>query len=65
MPADFYLWSTLKDIVYHRKLAIFILLQEETEMVYTAILLDNLANIAQAVTCHTNKCLEANDPHFM
>jgi len=42
-PLDFYLWGTLKDVLYHRKLATLEVLQEEIETACPAIHVDNLS----------------------
>ena len=62
-PLDFYLWGTLKDAVYHRKLATLAVLQEEIETTCTAIKVDTLINVAQAVVRRNQKCLDADGNH--
>jgi hypothetical protein len=61
---DFYLWGTLKDVVYCRKLATLVVIQEETETACAAIHMDTSANVAQAVVCRNQKCLDADGIHF-
>jgi hypothetical protein len=63
-PLDFYLWGTLKDVVYCRKLATLAVLREEIEMACTAIDMDTLVNVAEAVVCRNQKCLDADGNHF-
>jgi len=48
-PLDFYLWGTLKDVVYLRKLATLAVLWEEIETACAAIHVDNSVNVAPAV----------------
>ena len=62
-PLDFYLWATLKGVVYCEKLATLAVLWEEIETTCTAIHVDTLVNIAQAVVCHNQKCLDADGNH--
>ena len=63
-PLDFYVWGTLKDVVYRRKLAILAVLREEIETACAAIHVDSLVNVAQAVVRRNQKCLDANGNHF-
>jgi len=63
-PLDFYLWGTLKDVVYRRKLATLVVLREEIEMACTVIHVGTLVNVAQAVVCRNQKCLDADGNHF-
>jgi hypothetical protein len=46
-PLDFYLWGTLKDVVYPRKLVTLAVLREEIETACAAIHVDTLVNVAQ------------------
>jgi len=63
-PLDFYLWGTLKDVLYRRKLATLAVLQEEIETACPAIYLDTFVNVAEAVVRRNQKCLDADDKHF-
>jgi hypothetical protein len=63
-PLDFYLQGALTDVVYCRKLATLAVLREEIETACTAIHVDTLINIAQAVARHNLKCLDADGNHF-
>jgi hypothetical protein len=63
-PLDFYLWGTLKDVVYCRKLATLAVLWEEIETVCAAIHVDTLVNVAQVVVCRNQKCLDTGGNHF-
>ena len=63
-PLDFYLWGTLKDVVYRRKLATLAVLREEIETACAAIHVDTLVNVAQAVVRGNQKCLDADGNHF-
>jgi len=65
-PLDFYLWGTIKDVVYRRKLATLAVLREEIEieMACAVIHVDTLVNIAQAVVRRNQKCLDAHGNHF-
>jgi len=60
---DFYLWGTLKDVVYHKKLATLAVLREEIEMACTAIHSDTLVNVAQAVVRRNQKYLDTDGNH--
>jgi hypothetical protein len=48
-PLDFYLWGTLKDVLYRRKPATLAVLREEIETACAAIHVDTLVNVDQAV----------------
>ena len=61
---DFYLWDTLKDVVYRKKLATLAVLWEETETACAAIHVDTLFNVAQAVVRRNQKCLDTDGNHF-
>ena len=61
---DFYLWGTLKNVKYHRKLATLAALREEIEMACAVIAEDTFANVAQTVLQHTQKCADAHGGHF-
>jgi len=63
-PLDFYLWGTLKDVVYCRKLATLAVLREEIEMARAVIHVDTLVNVAQVVVRCNQKCLDADGNHF-
>jgi len=60
---DFYLWWTLKNVVYRRKLATLAVLWEEIETACAAIHVDT-DNVAQAVVRRNQKCLDADGNHF-
>ena len=49
MPLEFYLWGTLKNIIYHKKPATLAALREEIETASAAIAEDTFANVARAV----------------
>jgi len=57
-------YATLKQVLYHRKLATLAVLREEIEMACAAIHVDSLVNVAQAVVRRNQKCLDANGNHF-
>ena len=63
-PLDFYLWGTLKDVVYRRKPATIAILQQEIVTACAAITLDTLDNVVRGAVHRTNQCLEANGNHF-
>jgi hypothetical protein len=63
-PLDFYLWGTLKDMVYRRKPATLATLREEIEMSCAAITVDILVNVARSVVRRTQMCLDANCEHI-
>jgi len=48
-PLDFYLWGTLKDVVYRRKPATLAALREEIKMSCRAIPVDTVVNVVRAV----------------
>jgi hypothetical protein len=50
-PLDFYLWRSLKDVVYCKKPPTLQMLREEIEMSCAAILVDTLATAAHALVC--------------
>ena len=57
-------YSTLKQVVYRRKLATLAVLLEEIETACAAIHVDSLVSVAQAVVHRNQKCLDANGNHF-
>ena len=61
---DFYLWGTLKDVVYRKKLAALVVLREEIETSCAAIHVDTSVNVAQAVVRRNQKCPDADGNHF-
>jgi len=63
-PLDFYLWGTLKDVVYCKILATLVVLWEEIETACAAIHVDTLVSVAQAVVRRNQKCLDADGNHF-
>lgn len=63
-PLDFYLWGTLKNIVYRRKPATLAALREEIETACAAIAEDTFANVARTVVQRTQKCVDAHGVHF-
>ena len=52
-PLDFYLWGTLKNVVYRRKPATLAALREEIETACAAIAEDTFANVARTVVQRT------------
>jgi len=63
-PLDFYLWETLKDVLYRRKLATLAVIQEEIETACPAMHVDTFVNVAQAVVRRNQKCLDVDGNHF-
>jgi len=63
-PLDFYLWGTLKYVVYRGKLTTLEVLWEEIEMACAAIHMDTLINVAQAGVRRNQKCQDAYGNHF-
>jgi hypothetical protein len=63
-PLDFYLWGSLKDVVYCRKRPTLEMLREEAETACASIPVDTLATDAHALVLWTQKCLQANGGHF-
>jgi len=62
---DFYLWATLKDVVYLKKiLATLAVLREEIETACAAIHVDTLVSVTEAVVRRNQKCIDANGNHF-
>ena len=64
IPPDLYLWGTLRNVVYRRKLATRAVLREEIETACAAIHVDTVVNVAQTVVCLNQKCLDADGNHF-
>ncbi|KAJ4442788.1 hypothetical protein ANN_04381 [Periplaneta americana] len=54
-PLNFYLWGTLKNVVYRRKPATLAALREEIETEFAAIAKDTFANVARTVVQRTQK----------
>jgi len=63
-PPDFYLWGTLKDVVYCKKLATLGDLCAEIRVACAAIPINTLTQVAQSTARHCNRCLATNDNHF-
>jgi hypothetical protein len=63
-PLDFYLWGSLKDDVYRRKLATLDDLRENIAMSCAAITLDTLQNVVHAAVRRLRQCLNADGGHF-
>jgi len=63
-PLDFYLWGTLKDVVYRKKPATVGDLHTEIRATCAAIPINTLTEVAQSNARHCNRCLAANGNHF-
>jgi len=63
-PLDFYLWGTLKDVVYRRKPATLGDLRTEIRAACAAIPINTLTEVAQSTARRCNRCLAANGNHF-
>ena len=59
-PLGSYLWGTLKDVVYRRKLTTSAVFREETETACAVIHVDTLVYVAQTVVRCNQKCLDAD-----
>jgi len=63
-PLDFYLWGTLKDVMYRRKPAMLGDLRAEIRAACAAIPINTLTEVAQATDRRCNRCLAANGKQF-
>ena len=63
-PLDFYLWGTLKNVVYHKKPATLGDLRAEIRAACAAIPINTLTEVAQLTARRCNRCLAANGNHF-
>ena len=63
-PLDFYLWGTLKDVMYHKKPATLGDLRTEIRAVCAAIPINTLTEVAQSTARRCNRCLATNGNHF-
>jgi len=63
-PLDFYLWGTLKDVVYRKKPARLWDLRAEIRAACATIPIHTLTKVAQPTACRCNRCLAANSNHF-
>ena len=63
-PLDFYLWETLKNVVYRRNPATLAALWEEIEIVCAAIAEDTFADVARTVVQRTQECADTHGGHF-
>jgi len=61
---DFYLWGTLKDVMYHKKPGMLEDLRAEIRVACVAIPINALSEVAQSTARHCNRCLAANGNHF-
>jgi len=61
---DFYLWGTLKDVVYRRKPATLGDLRAEIRAACAAIPINTLTEVVQSTARRCNRCLAANGNHF-
>jgi len=63
-PLAFYLWGTLKGVVYRRKPTTSRDLRAEIRAACAAIPIITLTEVAHSTTRHCNRCLAANGNHF-
>jgi len=64
-PMDFYLWGTLKDVVYRKKPTMVGDLHAEIiRAACAAIPTNTLTEVAQSTVRRCNRCLAANGNHF-
>ena len=63
-PPDFYLWGTLKDVVYCKKPATLGNLCAEIRVACAAIPINTLTQVAQSTARRCNRCLATNGNHF-
>ena len=63
-PPDFYLWWTLKDVVYRKKPATLGDLRAEIRAACAAVPINTLTEVAQSTARRCNRCLAANGNHF-
>jgi len=61
---DFYLWVTLKDVVYHKKPATLGDLRAEIRAACAAFPMNTLTEVAQSTARRCNRCLAANGNPF-
>jgi len=61
---DFYLWGTLKDVLFRMKPAMLGDLRAEIRVACAAIPIDTLTKVAQSTARCRNRCLAANGNHF-
>lgn len=62
-PLNFFLWGTLKDVVYHGKPATLAALGEEIKRSCRTIPVDTVANVVNAVVPQNQRCLGAWSVH--
>ena len=63
-PLDFYLWGTLKDVVYRRKLSMLGDLHAEIRPACAATPINTSTEVAQSTAHRCNRCLASNGNHF-
>ena len=63
-PLDFYLWGTLKDVMYRRKPVMLGDLRAEIRAACAAIPINTLTKVAQSTARRCTRCLAANGNHF-
>jgi len=63
-PLDFYLWRTVKDVVYRKKPATLRDLRAEIRAACAAIPINTLTKVAQSTASRCNRCLAPNSNHF-
>jgi len=63
-PLDFYLWGTLKDVVYRKKPATLGDLRAEIRAACAAISINTLTEVAQSTARRCSRCLAAKGKHF-
>jgi len=63
-PLDFYLWGTLKAVVYRKKPVTPGDLRAKIRVAPATIPINTLTEVAQSTACRCNRCLAANGNHF-
>ena len=63
-PLDFYLWGTLKDVVFRKQPATQGDLRAVIRAACAAIPINTLTKVAQSTARRCNRCLAANGNHF-
>uniref|UniRef100_A0A2C9L5J0 Tc1-like transposase DDE domain-containing protein n=1 Tax=Biomphalaria glabrata TaxID=6526 RepID=A0A2C9L5J0_BIOGL len=58
-PLDFFLWGTVKDVVYKRKLRHLDTLWNEIQAVCAEISVDTLVRCTESVLTRTQQCIDA------
>jgi len=63
-PLDFYLWGTLKDVVYRKRPTLLGDLRAEIREACAAVPINTLTAIAQSTALRCDRCLVVNGNHI-